>query len=71
MTLKDMEENQRARVISIFGGSSLRQKLALRGISEGVGLKIVSTRGPVTVSIDGNIVTIGRGMAKKVKVRKA
>ncbi|MBS3736326.1 MAG: FeoA family protein [Candidatus Bipolaricaulota bacterium] len=70
MTLKNLEENQRARVISILGGSSLRQKLALRGISEGVNLKVISTRGPVTVSIDGNILTIGRGMAKKVKVRK-
>lgn len=71
MTLKDLEENQWARVISILGGSSLRQKLALRGISEGVNLKVISTRGPVTVSIDGNIVTIGQGMAKKVKVRKS
>lgn len=70
MTLKNLEENQRARVISIFGGSSLRQKLALRGISEGEDLKVISTRGPVTVSVEGNIVTIGRGMAKKIKVRK-
>ncbi|MFB6215316.1 MAG: FeoA domain-containing protein [Candidatus Bipolaricaulia bacterium] len=44
--------------------------MALRGISEGVGLKVVSTRGSVTVNIDGNIVTIGQGMAKKVKVRR-
>ena len=70
MTLKDLEENQRARVISISGGSNLRQKLALRGVSEGINIKVISTRGPVTVSINGNIVTIGRGMARKVKVRK-
>ncbi len=70
MTLKDLEEDQRAKVIAITGGSGLREKLALRGISEGVGLKAVSTRGPVTVNIGGNIVTIGQGMAKKVKVRK-
>ena len=70
MTLKNLEEDQRARVVSIYGGSSLRQKLALRGISEGVSLKVVSTRGPVTVNIDGNIVTIGRGMAGKIRVRK-
>lgn len=70
MTLKSLNEDQRARVISITGGSKLRQKLALRGISEGVNLKVISTRGPVTVSVDGNIVTIGRGMANKVRVRK-
>ena len=71
MTLNNLAEDQRARVVTILGGSSLRQKLALRGISEGVNLKVISTRGPVTVNIDGNIVTIGRGMAGKVKVRKA
>jgi ferrous iron transport protein A len=71
MTLDNLDQNQRARVVSITGGSKLRQKLALRGISEGVGLKVVSTRGPITVKIDGNIVTIGRGMAGKVRVRKS
>mgnify|MGYP006288235289 CR=1 FL=1 len=70
MTLQNLKENQKARVVSIFGGSNLRQKLALRGISEGVNLRVLSTRGPVTVSIEGNIVTIGRGMAEKVKVRE-
>ena len=70
MTLKGLKENQQARVISITGGSNLRQKLALRGISEGVNLKVISARGPVTVNIDGNIVTIGRGMAEKVRVRR-
>lgn len=48
----------------------MQQKLALRGISEGENLKVLSTRGPVTVKVNGNIVTIGQGMARKVKVRK-
>ncbi len=70
MTLSNLNSNQRARVIGITGGSKLQQKLALRGISEGKNLKVVSTRGPVTIKVNGNIVTIGRGMARKVKVRK-
>jgi len=70
MTLSKLNSNQRARVIGITGGSKLRQKLALRGISEGEKVKVVSTRGPVTVKVNGNIVTIGRGMARKVKVRQ-
>lgn len=71
MTLTNLNQNQRARVVSITGGSKLRQKLALRGISEGVDLKVVSTRGPITVKVSGNIVSIGKGMAGKVRVRKA
>lgn len=70
MTLSSLDSNQKVRVLAITGGSQLRQKLALRGISEGVNLKVVSTKGPVTVKINGNLVTIGRGMAKKIRVSK-
>ncbi len=70
MTLSQLSGNQRARIVSITGGSNLRQKLALRGISEGVSLKVISSRGPITVKLDGNTVTIGRGMARQIRVRK-
>lgn len=70
MTLSNLDSDQRARVIGVTGGKKLRQKLALRGISEGENLKVVSTRGPVTVKVNGNTVSIGRGMARKVKVRR-
>ncbi|MBS3813779.1 ferrous iron transport protein A [Candidatus Bipolaricaulota bacterium] len=70
MTLSSLNSNQQARIVAITGGSQLRQKLALRGISEGVNLKVISSNGPVTVKINGNLVTIGRGMAKKVRVNK-
>lgn len=70
MTLSQLDSNQKARVLAITGGSQLRQKLALRGISEGVNCKVVSTKGPVTLKINGNIVSIGRGMARKIRVRK-
>lgn len=70
MTLSKLGPDQRARVIGVTGGRKLRQKLALRGISEGENLKVVSTRGPVTVKVNGNTVSIGRGMARRVRVRK-
>lgn len=70
MTLSNLDSEQWARVIGVTGGKKLRQKLALRGISEGENLKVVSTRGPVTVKVNGNTVSIGRGMARKVKVRR-
>lgn len=70
MTLSKLDSNQEGRVLAITGGSQVRQKLALRGISEGVNFKVISTKGPVTVKINENIVTIGRGMARKIRVRK-
>lgn len=70
MTLSNLDSDQQVRVIGVTGGKKLRQKLALRGISEGENLKVVSTRGPVTVKVNGNTVSIGRGMARKVKVRQ-
>ncbi len=70
MTLKQLSGNQKARVTSIRGGKKVRQKLALRGITEGVNLKVISSRGPITIKLNGNTVTIGRGMAKKIRVRK-
>lgn len=70
MKLSSLDSNHQARVVAITGGSQVRQKLALRGISEGVSLKVISSKGPVTVKINGNLVTIGRGMAKRVKVDK-
>ena len=70
MTLTGLKGNQRARVVSITGGAGIRQKLALRGITEGVELKVISSRGPITIKLDGNLITIGRGVAGKVKVRE-
>jgi len=53
-----------------MGGANLRQKLALRGISEGVELRTISAIGPVTAKVNGGVVTLGRGMAGKIRVRK-
>ncbi|TET94724.1 MAG: ferrous iron transport protein A, partial [Desulfobacteraceae bacterium] len=48
----------------------LRQKLLLRGIFEGSLVRVISNRGPVTIEIDRNIVSLGRGMAKRIRVRR-
>jgi len=31
---------------------------------------VISNRGPVTIEIDRNIVSLGRGMAKRIRVRR-
>ncbi|MEA1993029.1 MAG: FeoA family protein [Euryarchaeota archaeon] len=68
MYLGMMNEGERARVVSIHGGHGLRQKLSLRGIFEGSIVRVISRRGPTTIEVNRNIVTIGRGMARKIRV---
>jgi len=58
-----------ARIMEIGGGHGIRQKLNLRGISEGSVVRVISnSSGPVTIEVDRNTVSIGRGMARKIRV---
>ncbi|MFP3946424.1 MAG: FeoA family protein [Halobacteriota archaeon] len=70
MLLTQLRPNDLARVVAIEGGHGLRQKLHLRGISEGCFVRVISCSGPVTVEVDRNVVSIGRGMAGKIRVRR-
>ena len=68
MMLDELKPGELARVIAVEGGYGLRQRLSLRGISEGSFLRVISNQGPVTVEVDRNTVSIGRGMACKIRV---
>ncbi len=57
-----------ARIMEIGGGHGIRQKLNLRGISEGSLVRVISNTGPITIEVDRNVVSIGRGMAQKIRV---
>jgi len=68
MDLSHLRKGELARIVEIDGGFGFRQKLNLRGIIEGNIVRVISLGGPVTVEIDRSVVSIGRGMAKKIKV---
>ncbi len=70
MFLSDLKEGQTARIVAISGGKKLRQKLALRGVTEGSNFRVISAQGPVTIKINGNTTTLGRGMADKIRIRR-
>jgi len=70
MMLSRLGIGEMARIVAIEGGRGLRQKLYLRGLSEGKVVRIISNYGPVTVEVDRNIVAIGRGMAQKIMVER-
>ena len=68
MNLAQMEPGKPARIIGIGGGHGIRQKLNLRGVSEGSIVRVISNIGPVTIEVDRNTISIGRGMARKIQV---
>ncbi len=68
MNLAQMEPGKPARIIGIGGGHGIRQKLNLRGVSEGSIVRVISNTGPVTIEVDRNTISIGRGMARKIQV---
>lgn len=68
MVLTQLRIGEKARIVAIEGGRGLRQKLFLRGLIEGKVVRMVSNYGPVIVEVNGNIVAIGRGMARKIIV---
>lgn len=68
MMLTQLRIGEKARIVAIGGGRGLKQKLFLRGLFEGKVVRVVSNYGPVIVEVNGNIVAIGRGMARKIIV---
>ena len=67
--LSQIKPDLPARIIEIGGGHGVRQKLNLMGISEGRIVRVISNgHGPVTIEVDRNTVSIGRGMARKIQV---
>ena len=71
ITLDSIEENKEVKVMSISGGWGIRQRLGCLGIHPGdiITLKRSAImRGPILISIHGNQVALGRGVARKVVV---
>ena len=68
--LTQLKPSELAKIVAIEGGHDLRQKLYLRGIFEGCFVRMISCSGPTTVEVDRNIVSIGRGMAQKIRVMR-
>jgi len=71
VSLEELKEGESAEVVELEGGFGLQQHLTSLGISPGKiirKLPVSQGRGPVMVEVEGNRITIGRGMASKVIV---
>ena len=66
-----IKEGQKVKVVDIYGGWGIRQRLGCLGIHPGDILTVRKSaimRGPILISIHGNQVALGRGIAKKILV---
>lgn len=70
MKLAQLSTGEIGRIVSIRGGRGFRQKLALKGITEGRIVRVISSHGPITIEVNRNTVSIGRGMARKIRVSR-
>jgi len=71
ITLDLAKENQKVKVVDISGGWGIRQRLGCLGIHPGDMITVKKSaimRGPILISIHGNQVALGRGVARKVVV---
>jgi len=70
-TLDLIKEGKKVKVIDISGGWGIRQRLGGLGIHPGdkiIVKKSAIMRGPILISVHGNQVALGRGVARKVVV---
>lgn len=69
--LNQLKSGEQGIVVAVEGGRRFRQRLSLRGISEGSVVRVICSRyGPIIVDVDRSTVCMGRGMAQKVRVRR-
>jgi len=71
ITLDSIGENKKAKVVSVTGGWGIRQRLGCLGIHPGDIITVKKSaimRGPILISVHGNQVALGRGVARKVVV---
>lgn len=71
MKLTDLQPGETGIVLQLNCGHGAKRKLTSRGIKNGSRVRMISgSRGPVVVECGGSQMAVGRGMAKKVEVRR-
>lgn len=71
VSLVQLKENRKGRVIEISGGTVLQNKMMSLGVYPGreiTKLSHFALRGPVTIKIGRAVFALGHGMASKITV---
>ena len=73
ISLLQLPSDKKAKIIKLEGGHGFQRKLRVMGIREEQTITIVSKqpfRGPLTVTVGGCHLTLGRWMAQKIIVKE-
>lgn len=71
VNLADVKPGSKVKVARIRGGLGMRQRLSCLGIHPGDFMRVQASgimQGPILISIHGNKVALGRGVASNVLV---
>ena len=69
MVLLGVKNNDKYRIKQVMGGCRARKRLYELGLNSGAELRMVKNDfGPIIISISGNKLAIGRGLAKHIFV---
>lgn len=71
ITLDSIGENQKIKVVNVSGGWGIRQHLGCLSIHPRNIITVKRSaimRGPILISVHGNQVALGRGVARRVVV---
>ena len=74
VALASLKQGEKAVVLSLAGGLGIEKRLRSLGIREGKEVCLDAKHhfsGPLVIDVDGRQITIGRGMAAKIMVRRA
>ncbi len=69
MPLAFVETGRKVRFLGVKAGCGLRAKLAAMGMVPGIEIDMISNsrRGPVIISVMGNRIMLGRGIAARIR----
>lgn len=68
MLLSQLRSGDLARIVAVEGGYGMKEKLMAMGIREGRIIRVISTHGPIVVETKDGMVSLGRGIARKIEV---
>ncbi|MCM8774433.1 MAG: ferrous iron transport protein A [Candidatus Omnitrophica bacterium] len=71
VSLVELEENKKGKVVEILGGMGAYNKLVNMGVCRGkeiTKLSHIGLRGPVVIKVGSSRLALGRGLANKVIV---
>ncbi len=73
ISLDSVKEGKVVKVLDIYGGWGIRQRLSCLGIHPGDLITVKKSgiiHGPILISIHGNHIALGRGIARKILVEE-